>query len=679
MKKRKAILILIAIIVIVTTIIAVVKITNTKKIKSEETLKQYISLVNEKKYEEMYNLISEGSKKTITQQDFITRNKKIYEGIDAVNINIEVVRVEKQKEEGNATEKITYNENMSTSAGNINFSNTVKLIKENKEYKINWSSSLIFPELRNTDKVKISTIEAERGEILDRNGEKLATKGIISTVGVVPGKLKVNKEENIAKISELTGVSKEYINTQLSASYVKDDTFVPIKKVSASNSELKEKLLQIQGVMINSTEARVYPLGEEMAHLIGYIQPVTAEDLIEKSGKGYNSNSIIGKAGLELSFEDRLRGIEGKEIYIEDENGNRLKTLVKQDKKDGEDIKLTIDSKIQSQLYNQMKEDKGFFVVMNPQTGELLATVSTPSYNSNDFILGLTNTQWEELNKNENKPLYNRFLQSYCPGSTFKTITAAIGLTTGKITENTTYSYSGLSWQKDKSWKSDYITTLTAYNGAKNVKNALIHSDNIFFAQAALQIGKKEFCENLDKIGFNEHIEFPLTIKKSQYANSEKAMETEKKLADSGYGQGDILVNPIHMASIYSAIANNGNMVKPYIEYKNGETENLKQNVFTKEAANIVKEALIQVVESPEGTANDMKINGLTIAGKTGTAELKGSMDDSQSGTLGWFDCFTVDKKDGNNLLIIGMVENVQNNRDGGSHYLIKKLKTLYK
>lgn len=678
MKNKKAIIIVIIAILIIISITIGIIITNTKSIKSEETLKQYISLVNEKKYEEMYNLISEGSKKTITQEDFITRNKKIYEGIDAVNIKIEVIKVEKQKEKSNATEKITYNENMSTSAGNISFSNTVKLIKENKEYKINWSSSLIFPELRNTDKIKISSIEAERGEILDRNGEKLATKGIISTVGVVPGKLKENKEENINKLSELTGVSKEYINTQLSASYVKDDTFVPIKKVSASNDELKEQLKEIPGVMIKSTEARVYPLGEEIAHLIGYIQPVTAEDLKEKSGKGYNSNSVIGKAGLELSFEDRLRGIEGKEIYIEDENGNRLKTLVKQDKKDGEDIKLTIDSKIQSQLYNQMKEDKGFFVVMNPQTGELLATVSTPSYDSNDFILGLTNTQWEELNKNENKPLYNRFLQSYCPGSTFKTITAAIGLTTGKLTENTTYSYSGLSWQKDKSWKSDYITTLTSYNGAKNIKNALIHSDNIFFAQAAIQIGKKEFCENLDKIGFNEQIEFPLTIKKSQYANSEKAMETEKKLADSGYGQGDILVNPIHMASIYSAIANNGNMVKPYIEYKNGQKEILKQNVFTSEAANIVKEALIQVVENAEGTANDMKINGLTIAGKTGTAELKGSLDDSQSGTLGWFDCFTIDRKNGNDLLIIGMVENTQNNREGGSHYLIKKIRTLF-
>lgn len=156
-------------------------------------------------------------------------------------------------------------------------------------------------------------------------------------------------------------------------------------------------------------------------------------------------------------------------------------------------------------------------------------------------------------------------------------------------------------------------------------------------------------------------------------------MSTEKKLADSGYGQGDILVNPIHMASIYSAFANEGNMVKPYIEYKeNARAEYLKENVFTADAANTVKNALIQVVENPEGTANDMRVAGVTIAGKTGTAELKTSSTDTESGTLGWFDCFTVNNPSGNDMLIISMVENTQNNSDGGSHYLIKKIRALF-
>lgn len=677
MKNKKIVIFAIVIIVVIAIIVGALYIVNRNIPKPEEALSAYISLLNEQKYEEMYNMISEYSKTQISQEDFIKRNKNIYEGIDAYDIKVTPSETTKDGK----TYSIKYNESMSTSAGTISFENTAKLVRENKEYKISWTSSMIFPELRNTDKVRVSTLSAKRGEILDRNGAKLAQNGSISSVGIVPGKLGENKTENISKISELTGVSTDYINTQISASYVKDDTFVPIKKVSADNTELKSKLLEIPGIKITSVDARVYPLGEETAHLIGYVQAISAEELKQKEGKGYNSSSIIGKAGLEQAYEDTLRGIDGTEIYIADENGNKLKTLATQDKKDGTDVKLTIDGGIQKNLYNQMKNDKGFFVVMNPTTGELLATVSTPSYNSNDFVLGMTSSKWEELNNDESKPLYNRFLQSYCPGSTFKPITAAIGLTSGKLTTDTTFNYSGLKWQKNSSWEDVYITTLTAYNGPKNVANALIHSDNIFFGQAAMQIGKDTFCSGLDKLGFNEDVDktigFPLTFKKSQYSNSEKADMNEKQLADSGYGQGNILVNPIHMASIYSAFANNGNMVKPYIEYKTGNTEYLKENEFTSEAANTVKDDLIQVVENPEGTATDMKVPGVTIAGKTGTAELKNSSTDTESGTLGWFDCFTVNNND-NDMLIIGMVENTQNNSSGGSHYVIKKIKSLF-
>lgn len=674
MKNKKTIVaIILAVIVIAIIVVSAIFIINKNAAKPEDTLNEYISLMNDKNYEEMYNRLSENAKTEISLEDFVNRNKNIYEGIDAYDIKITIS--ETKKEDG--VTKIAYNESMSTSAGTIEFTNTAKLIKENKSYKLNWSSSMIFPELRSTDKVRISSISAKRGEILDRSGNKLAENGTISTVGIVPGKL-TDKDASISQISELTGVSTDYIKTQISASYVKDDTFVPIKKVAANNTELKEKLLQITGIKITTTNARVYPLGEEAAHLIGYVQTINADEIAENEGKGYNSSSVIGKAGLEKSYEDTLRGIDGTEIYIADESGNKLKTLATQDKKDGTDVKLTIDSSIQKQLYNQLKDDKGFFVVMNPSTGELLATVSTPSYNSNDFVLGMATDKWNELNNNTNKPLYNRFLQSYCPGSTFKSITAAVGLTTGKLTTDTAFSYSGLKWQKDSSWGSDYITTLTAYNGTKNISNALLHSDNIFFAQAAMQIGSSTFCDSLDKLGFNEQIDFPLTLKKSQYSNSDK-ISNEKKLADSGYGQGDILVNPIHMASIYSAFSNNGNMVKPYIEYKaNPTTTYLKENAFSKESANIVKDDLIQVVENAEGTAHDMKVQGVTIAGKTGTAELKTSSDDSESGTLGWFDCFTINNQSGSDLLVISMVENVQNNSDGGSHYLIKKIKTLF-
>ena len=308
---------------------------------------------------------------------------------------------------------------------------------------------------------------------------------------------------------------------------------------------------------------------------------------------------------------------------------------------------------------------------MQPETGKLLALVSTPSYNPEKFVLGMSTEEWNQIKENNQNPLTARYLQSWCPGSTFKPITGAIGLTSGSLSEEDTFSYNGLSWKKDN-WGEYDITTLTAYNGAKNLRNALIHSDNIYFAKAALKIGKDNFVTGLKKIKFGEDIEFPLTLSKSQYSNNDN-ISTEKVLADSGYGQGEILVNPIHMASIYSAFANDGNMLKPQIEEKNTK-EYLIENAFSKEAANIIKNDLIQVVENEEGTAKDMKVAGRTIAGKTGTAELKGSKD-AQADVLGWFDCFSTDSND-NQLLVISMVENGRSL--GGSHYLIKKIKTLF-
>ena len=672
MKNKKTIIIVsvVIILLVIVGIIAFVIISNKKdEENAKQTFTEYIGLINDDKYEELYNYLTTEAKGKITEEDFLARNQNIYEGIDAENIKLEIQSLEKEDN----IYKISYNEKMYTSAGEISFSNVANIEKEGKEFKIDWNSTYIFPQLGDTDKVRVSTIKAKRGSILDRNGNALAEDGEIAQVGIVPGKLGENKDSSISQISNLLGVSADFINEQLSASYVKDDTFVPIKKISDSNTELKEQLLQISGILINKVDGRVYSLGKEAGHLVGYVQTINAEELEENQGKGYNTNSLIGKSGLEKAYEDTLKGTDGTEIYIEDENGNKIRDLATQEKKDGQDVKLTIDSSLQSKIYEQMKDDKGFFVVMEPSTGELLALVSTPTFDSNDFVIGLTTDQWNALNNDESKPLYNRFLQSYCPGSTFKPITGAIGITIGKINPDEDLGYTGTSWQKDSSWGDYEVTTLTGYSGPKNLLNAIMYSDNIYFAQSALKMGTGTFTENLDKLGFNEQIEFPLTLTKSTYGE----IETEGKLADTGFGQGNLQVNPIHMASIYSSFANNGNMIKPNIEYGK-ETEILKQNAFTEDAANTIKNALIQVVENEQGSANDMKIEGTTIAGKTGTAELKQSKEDTESGTLGWFDCFTIDRQNGDDMLIISMVENTQNNSDGGSHYLIQKIRTLF-
>ena len=679
MKNKKIIIIVISIILILAISVGIgitIYFNNKPKNKPEDVLQTFASYINDKKYEDMYSLLSSKSKANISEEDFIKRNKNIYEGIEAENFSVDIQSIENE----NKLAKVTYKNSMDTMSGHVDFTNTVTLeLNEEKEYKIDWTSNLIFPKLNTEDKVRVKTIEAKRGSILDRNGEYLATNGVASKIGLVPGKMSDNREEDIAKIAELLNMTSDGINSELSASYVKADTFVPLKTVGKNEMELKNKLLEIKGIKIIDADERIYPQGVSTSQLVGYIQPINAEELKEKAKDGYTSSSKIGKYGLERAYERTLRAVNGSEIYIEDANGNKKTSIAKQEQKDGQDVKLTIDSKLQQTVYEQFKDDKSAVVVMNPKTGEVLALASCPSFDSNDFSLGMTTADYKNLTENPDNLLYNRYLATYAPGSSFKPIIGAIGLTTGAFSADDDFGRSGTKWQNDSSWGDFYITTLSTYNGPANLKNALIHSDNIYFAKAALKIGGKNLINSLKNIGFGQQIEFPQTISKSSYSNSE-SFTNETQLANSGYGQGEVLVNPIHMAMMYSAFVNEGNMIMPYLEYKENASSQTakyyKENAFSKEAANEVRDGLIQVVENPSGTAHSAKIEGKTIAGKTGTAEIKQSKDDTEGTEIGWFNAFNVGESDESLLLVVSMVENVKGK--GGSHYLLPKVRAIF-
>lgn len=653
-------------------------------VSPEELLVEYMNHIPKQEYEEMYAMLNIEASRNISQDVFVKRNSAIYEGIEVDNMEIEVTAYDEERK------AVTYQTSFDTVAGNISFENEAIFLKGEDGYELVWDDSLIFPELGSTDKVKISTTQANRGDILDRNGRVLAGKGVASSVGIVPGKLE-DRDEAIQQIAELLEIEPEVIEKKLSAKWVKEDSFVPIKtipkvaeielmKIEPDEEVLKEnerqkKLLEIPGVMISDTEVREYPLGEAAAHLVGYVQSVTAEDLENHAGEGYTANSVMGKSGMEGLFEKELKGQNGCDIYIVDSDGNKKAELASIFVQDGKDIQLTIDAELQRSLYEQFKEDKSCSVAMNPYTGEVLALVSTPSYDNNDFIMGLSNEQWTALNEDENKPMYNRFRQVWCPGSTFKPIIAAIGLESEAIDPMEDYGNEGLSWQKDSSWGSYCVTTLHTYEPVI-LENALIYSDNIYFAKAALKIGADQLMQSLNQIGFNQELPFDIKMSESQYSNMDK-IETEIQLADSGYGQGQILVNPLHLASIYTAFLNDGNMIKPYLHADGGSTssEIWIKDAFSPQIVSEVMEGLEGVVNNPEGTGYGACREDIRLAGKTGTAELKATKEDTSGTEIGWFTVFTTDRDTKNPILLISMVENVKD--IGGSGYVVEKDKAI--
>lgn len=398
---------------------SVVCITEIMKRKSEwknpeELLTEYMNHISQKEYGKMYEMLDVAASGNITREEFKKRNSAIYEGIEIQNMKVEITSYdEKQK-------VVHYQTSFDTVAGNISFENKACFLEGEDGYKLAWNDDLIFPELQSTDKVKVSTTQAERGKILDRNDKILAGKGVASSVGIIPGKMQ-EKETSIQKIAEILEIEPQTIEKKLSAKWVKEDSFVPIKtipKVSEiellslnpdemvlQEKERQDRLLEVPGVMISDIEIRQYPFGKAAAHLVGYVQSVTAEDLEKHSGEGYASNSLIGKSGMEGLFEKELKGHNGCKIYIVNVEGRVTKELAEVFVEHGQDIKLTIDATVQNALYEQFKEDKSCSVAINQYTGEVLALVSTPAYDNNDFILGMSNEKWTALNEDE-KNLY---------------------------------------------------------------------------------------------------------------------------------------------------------------------------------------------------------------------------------------------------------------------------------
>lgn len=652
-----------------------------------ETLEAYTEALNQREYGTMYRLLDEESRRETDEETFTERNGKIYEGIEAENITVEILSEgNENRTSGRTTQSVTYQMTMDTLAGEVSFRQTAVFHKDGREdYLLSWNDGLIFPNLQEEDKVRVETLNAQRGSIYDRNGILLAGQGVVSSVGLVPGKMS-GEPEDLQRLAELLDTTVDAIQNKLSASWVKDDSFVPIREIKKSgldmevlgkasmnepsSDSLAGQLLEIPGVMVTDASERVYPLGEAAAHLVGYVQNITAEELEEHEGEGYTTSSVIGKSGVESLYEEELRGSSGCQIMIVDEDGADKELVLRKEAVDGTDITLTVDAELQRQLYEVYQEDQSVSVAMNPRTGEVLALVSTPAYDNNLFVLGMSENTWNAIRENEAQPMLNRFRATFVPGSSFKPIIAGIGFSTGTLDAEEDMGAAGTSWQKDESWGNYYVTTLHGTDPA-NLENAMVLSDNIYFARAALNMGQETLTEQLDRLGFNERVPFDIWTTESTYANEEGEW-TEIQLADSGYGQGQILVNPLHLAAMYSAFVNGGDMIEPYLRVTEDRQPTVwVENAFTEEAAETVKNDMIQVVEQPEGTAHGCRMEGVTLAGKTGTAEIKDSQEDTDGTELGWLGILTPDREMEDSFLLMTMVQDVRDR--GGSGYVVSK------
>lgn len=551
-----------------------------------------------------------------TNDQVAEKYQTIFSGIDAANINGSKITLSDDVK--NADYQFTYQLSLTTSLGEIkdlNYSGTIKFEKE--QPKIDWAPNLIFPDMAGQDKVSISVDEAVRGEIVDRNKTPLAANGTLYQLGVIPGQLGdgEDKESRIKAIAKQFDLTEKAIQQALDQSWVQDDYFVPLKIVEPT-ADLPT------GASIQETAGRTYPLGEAAAQLIGYVGDITAED-VEKDDT-LASNGKIGRSGLETAFDKELRGKNGGKIAITDEKGTERKALIETKKTDGKTIQLTIDAKAQKIAFDSLKDQAGSTVVTEPTTGDLLVLASSPSFDPNKMTNGISQEDYDAYHNNKDLPFISRFATGYAPGSTFKTITAAIGLDNGTINPETVLSINGLKWQKDNSW-GDYFVTRVSDVASVNLRNALVYSDNIYMAQQTLAMGEDKFRAGLEKFIFGEELDLPIAMNPAQISN-DKSFNSEILLADTGYGQGELLINPIQQAAMYSVFANQGSLVYPRLVM--GAETKTKKELISPETISLINEDLKAVVTDENGIAHSLAALGLPLAAKTGTAEIKEKQDE---------------------------------------------------
>lgn len=522
--------------------------------------------------------------------------------------------------------------------------------------------------LADGNRIRIVPSMAPRGTFYDRNGELLVTNRPGFSVSLLPLTAPIS-DDVIARLSDLLKVPTDEIKTKIAG----HSGFNPIRiKTDVTPdivSIIEEQKSQYPGVVIEVTPIRDYILKQEGAHTFGYVSEINDTELEKMKDEGYKSGDIIGKFGIEKIYDKELRGENGGQQVEVDVSGKPVQILGRKEPVPGDDLELTIDIKLQQaaekavdEQLTQIGAHAAAAVVMNPQTGEILAMVSRPAFDPNLFAHGISSKEWNQLNNNPYHPMDNKTITGeYPPGSTFKIVTGTAALTEGVVTPDEQIFDSGHHWIIPKGNADGEAL------GWLNFRSALAHSDNVYFYEMGNRLGidRLEKYARMFGLGAKTGIDLPyeasglVANRRYKEKNFDDGEWYLSETFDAAIGQGFNLVTPLQAAMVMGEIAADGKRYKPHVVnriiapdgsvVKDFQPELLSQLDVPEEDIKLVQDGLHDVTKY--GTAAS-SFRGFTvdIAGKTGTAE------NSQGRDHGWFVAYG--PFDNPNVVVAVIVEN---------------------
>ena len=495
-------------------------------------------------------------------------------------------------------------------------------------------------EISEKNRIRVVPEIAVRGRVFDRNGILLIDNRPSYAVAAVPSEI-TNLNAVSSDLSELLGVPEERIQQKIRKSRYRRYEPVRLKRDASFDvvCRIEEASDHYPGIVLQLDQSRNYPEHGSAAHLLGYPSEITEDELDRLRGKGFRSGSLIGRKGIERSYDHYLRGIdgtrhlevtaEGKIVGPLDERAPIMPTA-------GFDLTLTIDYDLQL-LGESLFGDSlsGALVAMDPNTGGILAFVSQPTFDANLFTGPLSTEDWKRLSTDQQHPLLNRCIQAtYPPGSSYKLIVAGAALESGTVTTETRFlGCTGGYRYGNRVFKCHKLSG----HGVLTLVDAIAASCNVYFYQLGKKLGLEKFSEYSRACGFGKRLgidlgdEVPGLVPDADYYDNRYGEKKWPKslILNLAIGQGELLVTPLQMATFYSALANGGRLLRPHVlrglETVEGaismDTEEIRRLPFSPETIAVLQKAAFEVVNGVLGTARRARIDGTTVAGKTGTAQ----------------------------------------------------------
>ncbi len=631
-----------------------------------DAAERWLMLWKDRRYAAMYDLVSPDVQATIDKETFVGRYEAITEESRLSGLDYEVRTPNK-----NATEVeflVTFH---SEFFGDFPEENTIPLVKDDGslpsgeaptedagsgspsatfkqtanrqpsgEWRVQWSPSLFFRGIKGENLVHFFTRIPRRGSILDRTGAPLALDGDLTQIGIVPDQV-IDKEATVSGLGGLGIPSDEAraaVNTTLPSYY-----FIPVQTLAYNTPDDRiqpfRDLIGL-GVVVRQSTQRVYPNGDSLAHVLGYMSEVSEEQLKELEDEGFIAGDMLGAAGLEAQYDELLSGVRGALLATITPEGVLDETIAEKPSIPGKDIVLTINAEIQKRAEAELGEKAGTVIVMDPRDNSVLALASFPRFDPNAFIRGLTGEEADRLFNDPKQPFLNRpALAEYPPGSTFKPVTMAAGIERGGFSINSTLPcppvWTGLGEDyAQNNWQTVDRGYLTPAEGL------MASCDPVFYEMGKTLdfMGEDIFPEYIREFGYGSPT--GIGIEEAD-GNVPDATWKEDNIGEAWFtgdavnmsiGQGFMTATPLQIVNMYSAFAADGVLRKPLLVARIGQVgssafqefqaETIRPLPVSQETLDSIRHGLYLVTQSAGGTSYQAwASSSLDVAGKSGTAE----------------------------------------------------------